>query len=90
MRHPDQDVPSARLARVADHLVEDRHEHVEPFDREARLAGERAVQEPLERLDLREPVEQRDRIDRIGGRAEPPVSAAWRSHCRSSGTNTCA
>ena len=57
-------------AALADHLVEDRHEHVEPLDREARLARERALQEALERLDLRQPIEQRDRIDRIGRRAE--------------------
>jgi hypothetical protein len=63
----------AHLGGVADHLVQDRHEHVEPLDREARLAGERAVQEALERLDLREPVEQRDRIDGIGRRAETPA-----------------
>ena len=37
------------------------------------LPGKRAVQEPLEGLDLRQPVEQRDRIDRIGRRAEPPA-----------------
>ena len=64
-------MPASAASR--DHLVEDRHEHVEPFDREARLAGERAMQEALEGLDLREPVEQRDRVDRIGGRAEASV-----------------
>ena len=58
------------FGRLADDLVQHRDEHVEPLDREACLAGERAVQEPLERLDLRQPVEQRDRIDRIGRRAE--------------------
>ena len=45
------------LRGLADHLVEDRHQHVEPFDRESRLAREDAVQEPLEHLDLREAVE---------------------------------
>ena len=29
------------------------------------------MQEPLEGFDLRQPIEQRDRIDRIGRRAEP-------------------
>ena len=57
-------------AALADDLVEHRHEHVEPFDREARLAGKRPLQEALERLDLRQPIEQLDRIDRIGGGAE--------------------
>src|SRR2546430_12031640 len=33
----------AGLGRLADHLVEHRHQHVDPFDREARLAGEGAV-----------------------------------------------
>ena len=73
MRHADQDVPGAGLRRLGDHLVQDRHHHVDAFDREARLAGEAAVQEPLEGLDLRQPIEQRDRIDRIGRRAEPPA-----------------
>ena len=31
------------------------------------------MKETLEHLDLREPVEQRDRIDRIGRRAETPA-----------------
>ena len=70
VRHADQDVADARLGRLADHLVQHRDEHVEPFDREARLAGEGAVQEALEGLDLRQPVEQRRRVDRIGRGAE--------------------
>ncbi len=71
MRHADERLPDAGLGRLGNHLVEDRHEHVEPLDREPRLARERAVQEPLERLDVRQPVEQRNRIDRIGRRAIP-------------------
>ena len=50
---------------AADDLVEDRHEHVEPFDREARLAGEGAVQESLEHFDLRDAIEQRFSARRI-------------------------
>ena len=61
----------AASAASADHLVEDRHEHVEPFDREARLARERPMQESLEHFDLRQAIEQRDRIDRVHRRAEP-------------------
>ena len=80
----------ARFGRVADDLVEDRHQHVEPFDREARLAVEGAVQEALEGFDLGETIEQRDRVDRIGRRAEAAVLRGLRSHCRSSGTKTCA
>ena len=70
VRHPEQDVADAELRRVADDFVEDGHEHVEPFDREARLAGERAMQEPLECLDLGQALEQRGRIDRIGRRSK--------------------
>ena len=70
VRHADQDVADAGLGGVADDLVEHRHEHVEPFDREARLAGEGAVEEALEHFDLRQPVEQRDGVDRIRGGAE--------------------
>ena len=47
------------LGRAADDLVEHRHQHVEPFDREPRLAGEGPVQEALEHLDLGDAVEQR-------------------------------
>ena len=68
--HADEDVARAGFGRVANHLVEDRHEHVEPLDREPRLAGERPLEEALERFDFREPIEQRHRIDRIGRRAE--------------------
>jgi hypothetical protein len=50
-------VPALRRRRD-DHLVEHRHQHVEALDREARLAGEGAVQEPLEGLDLGDAVEQ--------------------------------
>ena len=56
---------------LGNHLVEDRHEHVEPLDREPCLAGEGPVQELLERLDVRQPVEQSNRIDRIVRRAIP-------------------
>ena len=48
MRHRDHHVLDAGGGRVADDLVEDRDHHVEAFDREARLARERAMQEPLE------------------------------------------
>ena len=70
VRHPDENLVDARFARLGDHLVEDGHEHVEAFDREARLAWERALQEALERFDLRQAIEQLDRIDRIRRRAE--------------------
>ena len=89
---PIRMLPDAGLARLGNHLVEDRHEHVEPLDREARLARERAVQEALERLDLRQTVEQlrRDRSDRPARgsvRARPPAEAIRalraRTHARS-------
>src|SRR6185312_9841260 len=70
MRHPDQNRSNARLTRFGNHIVENGHEQVEPFDREPRLAGKRTVEESLEDLDLGQTVEQRDRINRIGGRTE--------------------
>ena len=70
MRHADEDVADAGLARLGNHFVEDWHEHVEPLDREARLARERALQKALERLDFGQTVEQLRRIDRIGRGAE--------------------
>jgi hypothetical protein len=71
VRHADEDVADTCLGRLGDDLVEDRHHHVDAFDREAGLAGEAAMQEPLERFDLRQAIEQLDRIDRVGRRAEP-------------------
>ena len=52
VRHPDEHVLHARAGGVGDDLVEDRDEHVHAFDREPRLAGKRAVEEALERLDF--------------------------------------
>ena len=57
---------------VGDELVEDRDEHVHALDREARLAGERAVKEALERLHLGDAIEQLEGIERVRGRAEEP------------------
>ena len=45
-------------AAELDRLVEHRHEHVEPLDRELLLAEERPAQVLLERLDRRQPLEQ--------------------------------
>ena len=70
MRHADQHVPQPAVVAAVDDGVEDRHEHVEAFDREARLAGERAVQEALEGLDLGDPIEQRLFVDGRHGRTE--------------------
>ena len=72
MRHRDHHVLHAALGGVVHDLVEDRDHHVEALDRKARLAGERAMQEPLERLDLRDASEQLVAVDRIVGRAELP------------------
>ena len=74
---------------AGDDRIEDRHQHVHALDREARLAGERAVQESLEDFDLRDAIEQFQRTaGSIGGRKRPD-SKACRSQVRSSGTNTC-
>ncbi len=72
VRHGDEHVLHARGGGVGDDLVEHRDHQVEAFDREARLAGERALQEALEHLDLRDAVEQLAAVDGIGGRAEAP------------------
>ena len=70
MRHPDENLTNAGLTGLGNHLVEDRHEHVEPLDRKTRLARKRPLKKALERLDLGQPVEQLDWIDRIGGGTE--------------------
>jgi hypothetical protein len=66
MRHADEGLPHAGFGRLGQHLVEDGHEHVEPFDRESRLARKRAVQESLEDFNVRQSIEERNRVDRIG------------------------
>ena len=71
MRHADQDVADAGLGGFADDLVEDRHHHVEPLDREARLPGKCAVKKPLEDFDLRQPFQQGNRANRIQRGTEP-------------------
>ena len=73
MGHADEHRTGPGFGRVADDLVEDRHRHVQPLNREAGLGLEGAVQEALERLDLREAVEQRHRVDWIDGGAELAV-----------------
>ena len=69
--HRDHHVLDPAGRGVTDDLVEDRDHHVQPLDREARLAGERPVEEALEALDLRNPVQQLAAADRILRRAEP-------------------
>ena len=65
MRHCDHHVLNARRCRVGDDLVQNRDHHVQPLDREAGFARERALQEALEGLDLGHPIEQIARVDRI-------------------------
>ena len=90
VRHAEQREPRAPARRPADDLVEDRHEHVEPLDREARLAGKRAVQKALERLDLAQPIEhggrrggvhRREEAAGLGSVAEP-VALLRHEHVR--------
>ena len=71
MRHADHRVARAGVGRARDDLVEDRQQHVEPFDREARLAREGALQESLEHFDLRDAIEQRFGARRIERRQKP-------------------
>ncbi len=70
VRHRDHHVLHAALRRVVDDLVDDRDHHVEALDRKARLAREGAMQEALERLDLRNTTEQLHAVDRIVWRTE--------------------
>ena len=58
VRHADHDLVRAGLGGELDRLVEHRHHHVEPLDRELLLAEERAAQVLLEALDLGQPREQ--------------------------------
>ena len=85
MGHADEHGADAAFGRIADDLVEDRHGHVEPFDREPRLGLEGAMQEALERLDLRQTIEQRHRVIGSAGARKRPRSTADRSHWRCSG-----
>ena len=82
VRHADDRVASSRVGRSRDDLVEHGHEHVEPFERETRLAGEGPLQESLEHFDLRDPIEERFGARRIErwqkaaglGRVSQPVA----------------
>ena len=57
--HAEHDLARALVGALLDQLVEHRHEHVEALDRELLLAQERLVQVALERLDLRQALQQR-------------------------------
>ena len=70
MSHGNHHVLDPGGGRITDDLVENRDHQVEAFDGKPRLAGERAMQELLERLDLRDAVEQLVRVDGIAGRPE--------------------
>jgi hypothetical protein len=50
--HSHHDLAVTAVGLAADRLVQDRHEHIRAFDREALLAGKGAMKELLERLDL--------------------------------------
>ena len=70
VRHANKNMAGTRFGRFADHLIEDRHEHVGALDGEPRLAGKRAMQESLESLHLRQALEKGDGVDRIVRRPE--------------------
>ena len=57
--HPDHDLARAVAGGELDRLVEHRHHHVEPLDRELLLPEEAAPQVLLHPLDLGEPPQQR-------------------------------
>ena len=71
VRHAEHRVTRAVVGGAADNLVEHGHEHVEPFDRKARLAGKRPMQEALEDLNLCDAVEGGFDAVRIHRRQEP-------------------
>ena len=53
--HADNHVLDACLRSRADDFIEQRHEHVQAFNRESRLPRKRAVEKLLEDLDLGQP-----------------------------------
>ena len=59
VRHPDDDLARALRGGQLDHLVEHRDRHVQALDRELLLAQVGLVHEALERVDLRQPAQQR-------------------------------
>ena len=59
VRHPDHDLARALRGGQLDHLVEHRDRHVQALDRELLLAQVGLVHEALERVDLRQPAQQR-------------------------------
>ena len=70
VRHADDGLPHTPICGSADNLIEDGDEHVQAFDREARLAGKRPMEKTLEHLHLRDSIEQRVRARRIHWRQE--------------------
>ena len=58
MGHPEDDLLGAGAVRECDHLVEHRHDHVEPLDREHLLAQVGLLEEALELEDVDQAVEQ--------------------------------
>ena len=67
MRHPEHHLVCALVGGERDRLVQHRHHHVEPFDRELLLAQERAPEVALEALDLCETPEQVALLVRLEG-----------------------
>ena len=59
VRHAEHDATRPVVGRQLDRLVEHRHHHVEPFDRELLLAEEGAAQVALEAFDVGQPPEER-------------------------------
>ncbi len=58
MGHPEDDLFGAAAAGEGDDLVEHRHDHVEPLDREHLLAQIRFLEEALEVEDVDQPLQQ--------------------------------
>jgi len=72
VRHPDHDLVRPPGGGELDRLVEHRHEHVEPFERELFLSEEGSTQVALEALDLGQATKQRETLLR-GALAPEPI-----------------
>ena len=71
MRHPDDDLVELALGRGLAHLVDERHDRLGAFEREALLADVLRLEERLERLGLVELVEPAELVLAVHPRERP-------------------
>src|SRR5262249_62002407 len=70
--HPDHDLVRTVCRRELERLVQHRYEDVEPFERELLLAQKRLAQVLLERLGLRQAMEELSALVRLERPPEAP------------------